>query len=126
MSSAASGDLLQVDEVQGVTVVRFTRRTILDPEAIEAVGHRLLGLVREQGCRRLALDFARVESLTSAMLGHLVGLYRAVEAEQGRLAFCNVDLFLRQIFTICNLPPQIPVHADEASAVRLLAGEGTS
>jgi len=113
--------LLEAAQSGGVTVVRFTRRTILDPGAIEAVGARLLDLVCEEGHRHLALDFARVESLTSNMLGKLVALHHAVEDEGGRLAFCSVGPFLRQIFTVCDLPRTIPIYADQAEAVRALS-----
>jgi anti-anti-sigma factor len=113
--------LLEAAQVGSVTVVRFTRRTILEPGAIEVVGERLLTLVRQEGRRRLALDFARVESLTSGMLGKLVALHKAVEGAGGKLVFCSVGPFLQQIFTICNLPKTIPIHADEAEAVRALS-----
>jgi stage II sporulation protein AA (anti-sigma F factor antagonist) len=115
--------LLEATQNGGVTVVRFTRRTILDPGSIEAVGARLLGLVCEEGRDRLALDFAHVESLTSSMLGKLVALHHAIEDEGGRLAFCSVGPFLRQIFTVCDLPKTIPVYADQAEAVRALSSE---
>jgi anti-anti-sigma factor len=122
MAGETNPDLYEVSEAQGVTVVRFTRRTILEPLAIEALGDRLLGLVREQAGRRLVLDFARVESLTSAMLGKFAALHTAVEEAGGRLVFCNVGDFLRQILTVCNFPQTIPIHADEAAAVQALGG----
>jgi anti-anti-sigma factor len=121
MSDEQPHALLEATQSGDVTVIRFTRRTVLDPEAIEAVGARLLALVRYEGRRKLALDFGRVESLTSAMLGKLVALHQAVEADGGRLVFCSVGPFLRQIFAICNFPQSIPLHADEAEAVRALS-----
>jgi anti-anti-sigma factor len=115
-------DLLEVDQVHGVTVVRFTRRTILDPMLIESAGQRLAALVNEQGCRRLVLNFNRVESVTSAMLGKLVALSNLIDGCSGRLVFAGVDPFLQQIFRLCNLPPNIPIHQSEADAVQALAG----
>lgn len=120
MSSETPLDLIEVHQVGGVTVVRFLRRTILDPLAIESLGDRLLALVRDQGCTRLAIDCAKVESLTSAMLGKFAALHVAIGKAGGRLAFCNVGDFLRQILTLCKFPDAIPIHADEASAVQAL------
>jgi anti-anti-sigma factor len=117
MTAERHPDLVEVQQAEGVTVVRFTRRTILDPDAIEAVGDRLLGLVRDEGCRKLVLSFGEVESLTSSMLGKFVGLHQAVEDGGGRMVFAHVDPFLQQIFHICNLPPGIATYPDEASAV---------
>ena len=120
MSPETHPDLVEVCPVQGVTVVRFTRRTILDPAAIEALGERLLALAREEAGRRLVLDFARVESLTSAMLGKFAVVQATVAEAGGRVVCCNVGDFLRQIFTVCGFPDAIPIHADEAAAVQAL------
>jgi anti-anti-sigma factor len=124
MSDKMSADLLEISEVRGVTVVRFTRRTILDPEVIEQLGERLLGLAHQEDCLRLVLDFARVESVTSAMLGKLVQLHSAIREAGGSVVFACVDPFLKQIFQVCNLPQTIPIHASEADAVGALS-EGT-
>jgi anti-anti-sigma factor len=124
MAAEASGDLVRIDQVQGVCVVRFNRRTILDPLAIAAVGERLLALASQTARCSLVLDFASVESLPSGMMGNFVALRQAVLAAGGRLAFCNVDAFLRHIFAICNVPRDIPVYEDEAAAVKALLSEG--
>jgi anti-anti-sigma regulatory factor len=120
MSAETNPNLVEVSQVQGVTVVRFTRRTILDPALIEALGDRLMQMVREQPGRRLVLDFTRVESLTTAMLGKFAALHTALADAGGKVAFCNVGDFLRQILTVCNFPQTIPILADEAAAVQAL------
>jgi anti-anti-sigma factor len=124
MTDEMSAGLLEVSEARGVTVVRFTRRTILDPVLIQQLGERLLELIQQANCRRLVLNFARVESVTSAMLGQLMVLHGAIHQDGGRVAFSCVDPFLRQIFQVCDLPQNIPIHASEADAVEALA-EGT-
>ena len=78
-------------------------------------------MVRDEGRRWLVLNFARVESVTSAMLGTFISLHKEVEKSDGRLVFCNVDSFLSQIFQLCQLPQQIPVYANEAEALAALA-----
>jgi anti-anti-sigma regulatory factor len=120
MTETSSHDPVEVAQVQDVTVVRFTRRSIVDPAAIEAIGERLLDLVHTQGRRRLVFDFSRVETLTSGMLGKFAALHAIVDDGGGRLVFSGVGPFLKQIFTICNLPQAIPLHPDEASAVAAL------
>ena len=121
MSAETTPELVEIQDVEGVTVVRFLRRTILDPLAIEALGERLQGLVRDQNCNRLAIDCSKVESLTSSMLGKFASLHVAVSRAGGRMVFCNVGDFLRQILTVCKFPDAIPIHADEAAAVRALS-----
>src|SRR5262245_26596055 len=120
MTTETQTDAFEVEPAGDVTVVRFTRRTILDPDTITSAGDRLLALFAQPGGRKLVLDFARVESLTSAMLGKLIGLHQAIAEGGGRLVFCHVDPFLMQIFTICKVPETIPVLPDLDAAVRHL------
>ncbi|MFO0844283.1 MAG: STAS domain-containing protein [Gemmataceae bacterium] len=120
MSTEAHPDLVEVTRIDGVTVVRFVRRTILDPATVEVLGDRLLSLIREEDGRRLVLDFARVESLPSAMLGKFAALQTKIAEAGGKVVCCNVGDFLRQIFTICHFPDSIPIHADEEAAVKAL------
>lgn len=118
MSAEAQIDLVQVERVDGVPVVRFRRRTILDPLAVQAVGERLVELVQGEGATALVLDFARVESLTSAMFSKFVLLQQTMETSGGRVVFCHVDPFLRQIFDVCRLPASIPVYPTLAEALQ--------
>jgi anti-anti-sigma factor len=124
VSSDEATQLLDVEHVGEHTIGRFTRRTILDGDAINAVGVRLRQLLNEEGRRRFILNFARVESLPSAMLGTLAAVCNEIDAVGGRLAFCGVDAFLARIFAICNLPAHIPVYRDEQEALQALAGPG--
>ncbi len=117
MSEVPTHGLLDVDQVGDCTVARFRRRTVLDTLAIEAVGERLRGLVRDGGCRKLLVNFAQVESLTSGMVGNFVALHKDVSELGGRLAFCCVGPFLSHIFAICRIPGEVPTFADEAQAL---------
>jgi anti-anti-sigma factor len=121
MSETPDTGLLEVSQVKDATVVRFKRRSILDPVLIEQAGQCLQTLIQEQNCRRLVLNFAQVESITSGMFGKLVSLYAAIDRTGGRLVFAAVDPFLMQIFRVCNLPATIPIVASEAEAVQALA-----
>jgi anti-anti-sigma factor len=118
MPSQPPGPLLQVEHLGDATVVRFTRRTILDDAAIDAVGAQLLAAAADS--RKLVVSFEHVESLTSAMLGKLFAAYRKVDAAGGRVAFCKVDPFLLQIFNLVRLPDLVPICADEQEALASL------
>ena len=120
MTDTRLRELVQIERVEGVIVVRFLRRTIFDPLLIELIGSHLLELTDQEPNSRLLINFTNVESLTSAMHGKLVGIYRAIEDEGGQLAFCCVDPFLQQIFHICRLPPEIVIYENEADAVAAL------
>jgi anti-anti-sigma factor len=112
--------LLEVQHVGQATVVRFKRRTILEGAAIEVIGEHLLELTGEEGRRTFLVNFAGVESLTSAMLGKFVALHKVLSDAGGRLAFCSVDPFLMEIFKVVQMPQLIPVYGDEAQALQAL------
>ena len=113
--------LLEVEQVQQATVVRFKRRTILEPAAIRAIGDSLLRLAAAEGRRTILINFSGVESLTSAMLGEFAVLQRALSDSGGRLAFCCVEPFLMQVFKVVKIPERIVIHADETTALQALS-----
>jgi anti-anti-sigma factor len=115
--------LLEAQRAGQTTVIRFKRRTILDSMAIEAVGEHLLQLAGDDEHRAFVLNFAGVESLTSAMLGKFVALHRVLNESGGRLAFCCVDPFLMEVFKIVQIPERIPIYPDEAQALQALSAE---
>ncbi|MGL4549550.1 MAG: STAS domain-containing protein [Gemmataceae bacterium] len=121
MTSAQSTELIEVFPVEGVTVIRFLRRILLDPLAIEAAGDTLAAALRADHPLVL-LDFSRVESVPSAVLGRVLALHKSVEAAGGRVAFCGVGPRIAQIFALCRMPASIGVHPDEASGVAALRG----
>lgn len=121
MAQRAYEQLLEVEQMQQTTVIRFTRRTILEPAAIQAIGDRLLRLADEEGQRTLLVNFRGVESLTSAMIGELAVLQRKLNDSGGQLAFCSVEPFLLQVFKVVKLPERIAIHADETSALQALS-----
>jgi anti-anti-sigma factor len=126
MTSASYEPLLQVEQIEQTTVVRITRRTILDAAAIRAVGERLLHLAGEEGRRTILVNFRGVESLTSAMIGELALLHRVLNESGGQLAFCGVEPFLMQVFKVVQIPERIAIHADEETALQALAANTSS
>ena len=102
MPAQPQGPPLQVERIGDATVVRFTRRTILDNETIEAIGAQLLAVAAGGDCRKL------------------VSAQRKVEAAGGRVAFCRVDPFLLRIFNLVRLPDLVPICADEREALESL------
>jgi anti-anti-sigma factor len=125
MTPEAHDQLLDIQDLGDVTVVRFRQRTILSDTAIEAIGEQLFRLVRKEGHWTVLLNFAGVESMTSAMLGKFVLLHRLVMEGGGRLEFCCVDPFLMQIFKVVQMDGLVPIHVDEAQALQALSNRRT-
>ena len=74
---------LEVSEVGDVTVVRFVDRKILDEASIQELGQELFMLVETEKRKKLLLNFAKVDFLSSAALGKLITLDKKVKANVG-------------------------------------------
>lgn len=120
MSDVSLPGLLEITSTEGVTVVRFLHRSLLDPLAIEAASDALTVALHADP-PRLLLDFGSVESVASAMVGRLVALHQQVAAVGGVLGFCSVGPFLSRIFSLCHLPASIITYPDSPSGVAAMS-----
>ena len=130
MSSQPFPQWLEAEPMGNVTVVRFTQPVLLTGELAEAVGEQLIGSLGDLGRRCLVLNFDRVESLTSLMIGKLIRLHQKVQGEGGRLALCTGNPVIYEIFQVVRLPLILGVYRKEEEAVQGLraspvAGSGT-
>jgi anti-sigma B factor antagonist len=109
---------LEIEQVGDVAVVRFTQRSLLGPDLVDSVAAELVRAVEELGYRKLILNFANVESMTTAMVGKLISLQQRAEEIHGRLILCRVSPFLMEIFKILNLTKSFTILDDEQAALQ--------
>jgi anti-sigma B factor antagonist len=121
MSTQTTQRWLEVEQLGEVTLGRLVPREILEEEMIQALGEQLFGLVDSENCRRLVLNFAAVQKMTSPMLGKLRKLYDKMRAVEGRLAFCKIHPALQPGFDILQLPRALE-HTDEQAALEAVQG----
>jgi anti-anti-sigma factor len=108
---------LVVEMVGDTGVVRFTQRRLLGADLIEAVAAEMLRFVEEKDCRKLILNLAHVESMTTAMVGKIVLLKRRIETAGGRLILCQLDPFLKEIFKVLHMADAFSICDDEPAAL---------
>jgi stage II sporulation protein AA (anti-sigma F factor antagonist) len=111
---------LEIEAVGGVTVVKFRDRQILSDEAVQALGRQLPGLAAGSGPCHLLLDFGNVERLSSAVLGQVVALERAVRRIGGRLVLCGLRPDLAYVLTITRLDKYLDLYPSEEEALQSL------
>ena len=117
MSTEPHSYLLEVEQIGEVTVIKFTPRKILEEDTTEVIGEQLFSLVKNAGCRKLVLDFSRVERLTSVMLGKVVALHQKAEAAGGRLNLCKIQPRVYEIFELLKLPRVLNIYHEEHQAL---------
>ena len=112
---------LHVQQVNGVTLVRFTGSTVLGEGPCQATGKQLFGLVDDEGRRKLVLDFTGVERLDSALVAKVVWLDNRVKSVGGQLALCHLGPALSEVFQTLRLHLLLNIYGDEQEALRAFA-----
>ncbi len=108
---------LKVEEIGDVTVVNFLDRKILDEQNIQVIGDQLFSLV-EEGRKKMLLNFANVEYLSSAALGKLITLNKKLQAVRGQLILCNIDPQIYEVFEITKLDRFFNIQKEEQAALQ--------
>lgn len=100
-----------------VTIAQIVDKKMLDESAIQEMGTEILSLIEQDGHRSLALDFSRVEYLSSAALGKLITLDRKMKGHRGRLSLCSIRPEILEVFQITKLNKVFDIRKDVAEAV---------
>ena len=108
---------IRVSNVADVILVQFVDRKILDEAIIQELGRELFGLIEEDGCTKLLLNFSSVEFLSSAALGKLITLDKKVKASKGLLKLSDIRPEIYEVFAITRLNKLFEIFDDEESAL---------
>lgn len=113
----SSNRRLDIDEVNDVTVARFTDKKILDESNIQIIGNQLFSLVDEDHRQKIVLDFTNVEYLSSAALGKLITMDKKVKASGGKLRLCSIRSDILEVFKITRLDKLFTIREDREKAL---------
>lgn len=114
----ATSRALAIEQLGDVTLATFTVRTILDQETTAAVGQQLSSLVRDEGCKRLVINFGNLERLTTYLVGKIVLVHQQAQAAGGRLALCCIKPGVGEVFSILRLNRVLNIYSDEQEALQ--------
>jgi anti-sigma B factor antagonist len=103
---------IDIEEINGVTIVRLLEKKILDEANIEALGQELFALVDKDDRKKLILDFTLVEYLSSAALGKLITMHKKVTTAKGKLALCSIQKDIMDVFKITQLNKVLTLCSD--------------
>jgi anti-sigma B factor antagonist len=99
----ATSRRIDLEEVNGVTIAKFTDKKILDESNIQIIGNQLFNLVDDDHRDKIVLDFTNVEYLSSAALGKLITMDKKVKAAGGKLRLCCIRADILEVFKITRL-----------------------
>ena len=109
---------LKIRRVDGVAVVEFADRKILEELSIQEIGEELDRVVESEAGIKLLLNFKNVDHLSSAALGMLITLNKKVKEQRGKLKLSNINRQIFEVFKITRLNRVFDIHetADQALA----------
>jgi anti-sigma B factor antagonist len=112
---------IQVHDVDGITVVRFTDHQLFDERTVREVAEQIAVSLPSDGSPiRLILDFSDVGLLSSSALSKFILLQRRVDATGGRLRLCELSPVLQQVFRTSNLDRLFSIDRDQRTSLEAL------
>ncbi len=120
----APADHITVSKNNGVNVVEFNDRKILDELSIAELGDQLRQVAESEQAVRMLLNFENVEHLSSAALGMLITLDQLVKKQKGKLKLSNIHPQIYEVFKITRLNKLFEIHDSAAQALGAFLGKG--
>jgi anti-sigma B factor antagonist len=111
---------IKVNESGQVSVVTFVDSKIIDEAEIQELGQELYDLVEREHRKKIVLNFASVEFLSSAALGKLIGFDKRVKQHGAELMLSNIRPEIYEVFAITKLTKLFQIKDDEADALAVL------
>lgn len=111
---------IDVSESSSVSVVRFKDQKIIDPQSIQELGQELFDLVEKEERKKIVVNFANVEFLSSAALGKLITFEKLTKRLGADLILTNIAPEIFQVFAITNLDKLFQIKDNESDALAVL------
>jgi len=126
MEPAAETGIFEITrEDDTMVVVPSVDLRELDYRRIEEGAERVLHLLNGTGIRNVVVDFHRTNYYGSTALGFFVKLWNRVRRQNGRMAFCNVSDYEKEILQITDLARLWPICSSRSEALETVrAREG--
>lgn len=109
---------LTIRREEGVSVVGFEDRKILEEMTINAIGEKLGEVADADPNPKILLDFQKVEHLSSAALGMLITLNKLLAERDGQLVLANIHSQIYEVFKITRLNKLFNIQDTTADAFK--------
>jgi anti-anti-sigma factor len=116
-------DFLLVQAYDKIVLAKVMKERLLDIPTIASLSEGLNELLDRYPRISLVLDLADVGYLSSAVLGKLVALHKAIKAGKGRLAIGGVKPPMMPLFKVTQLDKIIQFFPDAQQAIMLFRRE---
>jgi len=112
-------DFVTVQAYDNIVLARIEKPRLLDIRDITAVADELTKLLDRYPKISLVLDLEAVVAMSSAALGKLVALHKAVTTFKGRLVLAGVKASIMPLFTVTKLDKILAFSPSAQEAILL-------
>lgn len=109
--------LIEIDEVGKISIVKFLDKKYIEEDHIQLVGNQLNALVDDDHRQKIVLDCSVAEYFSSMMLGKFITLERKVKTAGGKLRFCSVRPDILEVFKITRLDKLFVIRENREKAL---------
>jgi len=102
--------LLTSQVIDGVVVIGFSRGRIRDEREILKTFESLGRYIESKCGLKIVLDLGHIEYLSSAGLGHLVGLLKKARGKGSTLKLCALREPIQELFDVMRLTKIFDIH----------------
>lgn len=113
-----SDSRLKLSDNEGITLVEFIDRNILDEANIQAIGEEIGSIIERSAQPRLLISFANVDHLSSAALGTLITVNTKIRNKGGKLCLANIDPQIYEVFVITRLNQLFDIRESTDEAMK--------
>ena len=109
---------IQVNEADGVKVVRFQDNQLFDERTVREASDQIAAALPNDGSPiRLVVDFSDVGLISSTFLSKLILLQRRIDQTRGKLRLCEMSPIIQQVFRTSNLDRLFKIDRDQRTAI---------
>lgn len=109
---------LLIETLKDVTLVTIQDPSLVDGRVIDLIQKDLLDWVENRAKKRMIVDFSGVKFLSSAALGMLLTLHKAIAQRKGTLVLCGLRSDLAKVFKLSGLHKFFVLKEDEKKALK--------
>ena len=112
---------LRIREDNGITVVEFVDRNILDEANIQQIGEEISSIIDNADEPKLLICFTNVEHLSSAALGTLITINTKIRTRSGQLHLADIGPQIYEVFVITKLNKLFAIYESSDEAMQAFA-----
>jgi len=109
-------ECIKLDDVNSISVVKFTEEKVVDPAKVEKMGTELLSLADDES-KKLLLNFENVRFFSSAAINKLIVLEKRVREQGGKLRLSNLRPEVKDLFSLTNLDSLFSIMDEQSDAL---------